>query len=519
MSGNPLRKLLLTTSFVLLGVLMELSEGAPATQPGQNREAGDAQQLTILQINDSHAYLNLHQEMVPSPNGAVYRQAGGYARIATLVNQIREETGGRVLFGDCGDTFFGTYPAKASRGQVMVPILNALGVDAMTPHWEFVFGPKRFQELASQLNFPVLAINIYDKNTGKRIFPPYIMKEVGGLKIGIIGVASNIVDKTMPPSFSEGLRFTLGREELPSVIQEVREKKPDLVVLISHLGFPQDMKLLSEVPGIDVCLSGHTHNRLYEPALAGKTLVIQAGCHGSFLGRLDLGIKDRQIVRHDHHLIEVAARIPPDSKLDTLIKDLTAPYEKDLQQVVGQTATALNRGTMLEATMDNLLLASMQEATGAQVAFSNGWRWGAPVVPGPITLNDLYDIIAVDPPLSTVELTGREISAMLEENLERTFARDPYDQMGGYVKRCRGLTVHIKIENPKGNRIQKLFVGHNEMQPDKIYKAVFVTQQGVPSKYGRNRQNLQQHAVDALRAYLAKHSPAQAELTGSVIAE
>lgn len=474
--------------------------------------------LTLLQINDSHAYLNLHQEMFPGPKGTVYRSAGGYARIAAIAKQVREETKGNVLFCDCGDTFFGTYPAQRTQGEIMVPVLNALGLEAMTPHWEFAFGPKRFRELAARLNFPVLAINIYEKDTGKRVFPPYIIKEVADLRVGMIGVASNIVDKTMPPSYSEGLRFTLGREELPGILAEVRGKA-DLVVLVSHLGFPQDMKLLSEVPGVDVCLSGHTHNRLYEPARVGKTLVIQSGCHGSFVGRLDLEVKNGQIVNHHHELIEVAATIKPDPEVDALIQKLYAPFEKELATEVGETTTPLNRGTMLEATTDNLLLKSLLEATGAEIAFSNGWRWGAPVLPGKVTLNDLYDIVAVNPPVSTTELTGKELLAMLEENLERTFAANAYDQMGGYVKRCAGLTLHVKIENPLGYRIQKLYIGKEEVRPDKVYRAAFITQQGVPAKYGTNRRNLPEHAVDALRAYLAKHRPAKAELTGSVVAE
>lgn len=518
MLGMSLPKMI-AISTIAAGILLS-AHVLLASESGEGQVASESRKLTLVQMNDSHAYLDLHQEMFPGPDGPVYRQAGGYARIATLVKQIRAETGENTLFCDCGDTFFGTYPAQASRGEIMVPILNTLGIEAMTPHWEFVFGPKRFEELAARLNFPVLAINIYKKDTGERLFPPYLVKHVAGLKIGLIGVASNIVDKTMPPSFSEGLRFTLGREELPEIIEQVRSKeKVDLVVLISHLGFPQDMKLLSEVPGVDVCLSGHTHNRLYEPARVGRTLVIQSGCHGSFLGRLDLEIKNGQIVNHRHKLIEVSANIKPDVEVDSLIRKLMAPYDKELSEVVGETATALNRGTMLESTMDNLLLKAMLEASGAEIAFSNGWRWGAPVVPGKVTFNDLNNVVVVNPPVSTVDLTGKEVLAMLEENLERTFSADAYEQMGGYMKRCAGLTLHIKIENPAGYRIQKLFIGNEEVQPAKVYKATFITQQGVPAKYGRNRKDLPEHAVDVLRTYLAKHRPAQADIQGSVIAE
>ncbi len=480
---------------------------------------GSSGKVTLLQINDCHGYLDLHQEWFAGPQQPVYRQAGGYARIATLVNQIRGQTQGRVLFCDNGDTFHGTYPLVKSRGEVLLPILNQLGLNAMTVHWDFAYGPKRMQELAAGLRHPVLAINIYHTSTGRRFFAPYAVQEVGGLKIGIIGIASNITDKIMPPQFSEGLRFTDGRKELPGFIEEMRGKQDvDLVVVLSHLGFPQDMKLLSEVSGVDVLLSGHTHNRLFRPVVQGNTLLIQSGSHGSFLGRLDLQIKDRKVRGYQHELIEVAERVQPDPRMEALVKTALKPYADELERVVGEVSTTLNRDANLESTMDNFLLAAMREAAGTPLAFSNGWRWGAPVRPGPVTQNDLYNILPMPVPISTVDLTGRELIAMLEENLERTFSADPFHQMRGYVKRCLGLTAYIKIENPPGARIQKLFIGNDEVQPDKAYRAAYLSAQAVAANYGRNRQDLRQPTHEAMLAYLDKHKPASAELRGSVVA-
>jgi len=479
----------------------------------------DKASLTIVQMNDTHAYFDIHQEMFWQGDHAVYRQAGGYARIATIVKQIRAESEGNCLFCDCGDTLHGTYPAFDTQGKAMIPILNSLGLDAMTAHWEFAYGPTIFNQRLAELNYPMLAINVYDKATKKLVYQPYSIKEIGKIKIGLIGIASNIVDKTMPPSYSEGIYFTLGKDELPTIIDTLRSReKVDLIVIISHLGFTQDMKLLSEVKGIDVCLSGHTHNRLFKPVVIGKTILIQSGCHGSFLGRLDLVMINGQITVYKHQLIEVEASIQPDAIVDELVFQALEPYKNELSEVVGETATALNRGTTLETTMDNFLLQALLESTGAQMVFSNGWRYGAPIFPGKITLNDLYNIIPMNPPVSTIELSGEEIKEMLEENLERTFSCDPYNQMGGYVKRCLGLNVYFKIENPSGNRIQKLFVGSEEIQADKYYSAAFVTMQGVPQKYGRNRKNQSERIIDAMRKYLAKYRPIRAELRGTFVA-
>jgi thiosulfohydrolase SoxB len=475
--------------------------------------------LTIVQMNDSHAYLELHQELFWNGDQADYRKAGGYARIATIINQVRQERSGQVLTFDGGDTIHGTYAAVKTRGEALVPILNALRFDAMTAHWEFAYGPEQFKKVAAQLLYPVLASNVYDQTTHELVFPPYTIREAGGLRVGVIGIAATIVDKTMPPSFSKGLYFTLGSDESPGYISKLRnEEKVDLVVVLSHLGFPQDMKLAREINGIDVLLSSHTHNRLYKAAQVGDTIVIQSGAHGSFIGRLDLEIQDQHVIDFKHELILVEEGIQPDQAVQALVDEALMPYREELNQVVGHTATALNRNTMLEATMDNLLLQSLLDVTGAQVAFSNGWRYGAPIVPGPVTLNDLWNMIPVNPPVSMVKLTGDEIRTMLEENLEHTFSRDPYHQMGGFVKRVSGLNLYIKVENARGHRIQELFVQGQRVKTDQVYTAAFVTAQGVPEKYGADRKTLDIHAIEALRRYLAKKSPVEADLRGTVVA-
>ncbi len=505
-------------TFGALGVMAMAQSGPLLAANKQRTNPGRNGKLTLLQINDSHGYLDLHLEWFAGPHGAVYRNAGGYARIATLAKQIREEANGQVLFLDNGDTFHGTYPVVQSRGESLVPIMNELGLAAMTVHWDFAYGPQHLLKLRQSLKYPMLAINIYDKRTGTAFLPPYMMHEVDGLKVAVIGIASNIVDKTMPPHFSEGLRFTDGREELPGFIERVRSREnADLVVVLSHLGFPQDMKLLSEVPEVDVLLSGHTHHRLFEPVQQGKTLVIQSGCHGSFLGRLDLEIRDGRVVHHRHELIEVGEDIVPDPKIEAMVNDVLKPYAGDLGCVIGEVGTALDRNANLESTMDNFLLQAIREEAGTPLAFCNGWRWGAPIKAGPVTKNDICNIVPWVEPICTVDLTGRELVQMLEENLERTFSSNPFHQLGGYVKRCHGLTAYIKIENPPGTRIQKLFIGPDEVKQDRLYSAAYLTVQAVPPSYGKNRKTLSKDAQGAMAALLTGKVGVHAERANTVI--
>lgn len=472
--------------------------------------------ITIVQMNDSHAYLQLHSELFWERGQAVYRPAGGYARIATLLKQIRAENPQQVLFLDGGDTFHGTYPALHSEGEVLVPIMNALSPAAMTAHWEFAYGPNRFKELSEHINYPVLAMNVYHQSTKERVFKPYEVIEMAGLRIGIAGIACNIVDKAMPSEFSEGVYFTNGLEELPEIVRTLRDhEKVDLVVMLSHMGFPQDMYLLENVPGVHVALSAHTHHRLEKPARQNGALVVQSGSHGSFITRLDLTLDDGHIIDYDHQLIEISQSIQPDQAVEEMVENALRPYRLKLEEVVGNTQVPLDRGLNLETTMDNFLLSALLNHTGADMAFSNGWRYGAPIVPGAITMNDLYNMVPMNPPVSTVEITGEELKNMLEKNLEHTFSRDPLNQMGGYVKRSLGIKAYIKVENPPLTRIQKLFVGEREVEAERVYRAAFITSQGVPPQIGENRQQHPEKIIDVMVDSLKDYELTEARLIGT----
>lgn len=463
-----------------------------------------SQSLTIIQLNDLHGYTEQHPELVRTGAGEHYRQMGGLARIATAFSEVRRERGA-VIALDNGDTFHGTHVAVVSQGKALVPLMNGLGLDAMTAHWEFAYGPAGVKTLAEHLSYPILAINCYRKDDGELFLPPYRIVERGELRVAIIGIASNIVDKTMPPSYSEGLKFTLGRDELPGWIAHVREQEAaDLVIVLSHLGFPQDMKLAGEVDGIDVLLSGHTHNRMEHAVVENGAIVFQSGCHGAFIGRLDLELDRGKVIAWRHQLLPIDRRFAPDPAMEQKVEAAMASSREFLSQQVGQTEVVLSRYEMFQSTMDDLLLDAIAAATGTDIAFSNGWRYGAPVVPGPVTMNDLWNKIPTNPPVSTVELSGAELLAMLEENLDHTFAANPYAQMGGYVKRCRGLSLYVKIENPPGHRIERLFVQGELVDPARSYEVAFVTEQGVTLKFGRNRRVHAIRAIDALCNHLAR---------------
>jgi len=461
-------------------------------------------QLSIAYINDVHGYLEPHEELFYDGGKEVTAIAGGYAALATVIKELRKQTKNSLLF-DGGDTFHGTLPLVQSKGEAIIPVLNALNFDAMVGHWDFAYGPQQLKKLAAQLTYPVLAINIYNDD-GSLFLQPYIIKEVEDVKIAIIGICSNIIDKTMPKHFSEGLKITDGSKELSLIIEQVKVEGADIIILLSHNGFPQDVALLEKTSGVDICLSAHTHNRLYEVVKIKECIVIQCGCHGSFLGHLKVEIANKKITGYNYELVTIDKNITPDTEVNDMVKEIMAPYQKLIEEVVGETNEILHRYNTLHSSMDELLLKAISLAADVQIAFSNGWRYGAPIPIGKITKWDLYNIIPMDPVVSTVELSGEEIIKMLEENLERTFSSKAMQQMGGYVKRTLGISVKMRIENPKGHRIQQIFIGSEPLHKERFYKAAFVTSQGVPEKLGNNRKDLKIKAVEAMEKYLKSNA-------------
>lgn len=465
--------------------------------------------LTLIQLNDSHGYLEPHPELIWEADGPILHQMGGFARIASVLATARTENPGGVLAFDNGDTFHGTPALAKTQGECAVPVLNALGLTAMTGHWDFAYGPRQLARLSEMLNYPMLAANCHPLTADAPRFAPTLIAESAGCRIGVIGLAATILDKTMPSSFSEGLRFTDGIEETRDHASRLRAEGCDLIVVLSHLGLPQDHALATAVRGLDVILSGHTHNRLDRPWAVNGALLIQSGCHGSFLGRLDLDLEGGKVLAHRHRLIPIDDAIRPDATVADLVTRAVAPTAALRNDIVGHSADLLHRMTCLDAPMDDVLLAAIAEAAGTRIAFSNGWRYGVPIPPGPVSAYDLWCIVPTDPPIETVCLSGAEILEMMEQNLEATFSADPFHQRGGYVKRFRGLAFTVKLENPPLHRIEMAFgPDGTPLDAQGVYRCAFITTQGVPHRFGKDRRAIGISAIKALRSWFACHDRA-----------
>lgn len=389
-----------------------------------------------------------------------YGRVGGLDRVATVIKAIRADRPDAILL-DGGDTWHGSMTCYKTAGQDMVNVMNLLAPDAMTFHWEFTLGSERVQEIVESLPFAALGQNIFDTEWDEPapLFPPYKMFERGGTKIAVIGQAFPYMPIANPgwmfPEYSFGIRD----ENMQAMVDQVRAEGAECVVVLSHNGFDVDKKMASIVSGIDVILSGHTHDALPEPALAGQTIIVPSGSNGKFVSRVDLDIRDGRMMGFRHKLIPIFSDvITPDAEVAALIDAERAPFVAELSEVIGQTDSLLYRRGNFNGTWDDLICDALLSERDAEIALSPGVRWGPSLVQGQdITREDIFNVTSMTYGKAyRSEMTGETLKAILEDVADNIFNPDPYYQQGGDMVRTGGLGYRIDISKPQGERISNM---------------------------------------------------------------
>ena len=389
-----------------------------------------------------------------------YGRVGGLDRVATVVKAIRADRPDAILL-DGGDTWHGSYTCHHTQGQDMVNVMNALNTEAMTFHWEFTLGSDRVHEIIDTLPFPALGQNIFDAEWDEpaEYFKPYTFFERGGSKIAVIGQAFPYMPIANPswmfPEYSFGIRD----ENMQAMVDEVRGLGADLVVVLSHNGFDVDKKMASIVTGIDIILSGHTHDALPEPVLVNNTVIVASGSNGKFVSRIDLDVRNGQMMGFKHKLIPIFSDvITPDPDMAALIDRERAPYIDQLSEVIGQSESLLYRRGNFNGTWDDLICQALIEEREADISMSPGVRWGPSILPGQdITREDIWNVTSMSyGKVYRTEMTGEFIHIILEDVADNLFNPDPYYQQGGDMVRIGGMGYRIDINKPQGERITEL---------------------------------------------------------------
>jgi S-sulfosulfanyl-L-cysteine sulfohydrolase len=432
----------------------------------------DLLKLYNIEPGSPHAYALTSEDF--SALAKTYGKMGGIDRIATIVKRIRAERGDNMLLLDGGDTWQGSYTSLQTKGQDMVEAFNALAPDAMTGHWEFTYGAERVQEIIDGLPFAFLGGNIYDAEWNEPAFEAYKMFDKGGVKVAVLGQAFPYTPIANPRWMFPNWSFGIREEDVVKNVEAARADGAELIVLLSHNGFDVDRALASRVSGIDVILTGHTHDALPEPVLVGKTLLIASGSHGKFVTRLDLDVQGGEMKGFRHRLIPVFSDvIAPDADMTALVTDLRAPYEAELKRELATTESLLYRRGNFNGTFDDLICQALIDVREADIALSPGFRWGTSVLPGQkITVEDLHNACAMTYPAAyRSTMTGSTLKDILEDVADNLFNKDPYYQQGGDMVRVGGMGYTIDPNGSMGGRISgmTLLKSGEAIEPSKEY--------------------------------------------------
>lgn len=492
--------------------------------------------ITLLQFNDLHAHLTPHKTLVrvgdpclTDPNGrAIIGERGGLARLKTLVNRFKSQNPNTILM-NIGDTYHGGVEASYTTGNAIVDPVNQLGIDVGVPgNWDFAYGPAVFRKryLPSALiptmfqkmlpSYPIktptftnIAANLTFKNVGpldptiegNHVLPPTMMIEKNGVKIGFIGITSDIVPQ-MDKRLTMGFNFVQGEENYKNLINkyasELRKQGAHIVMVMSELGIQKAYRLAQIInPGVDVIFSAHTHELTYKPLTsASGTWVVESG-HDAYLGKMDLTVVNGKVVKKKWEVHTITPDIPEDLEMLALVKNeresflrtdpnMNNPLGPKIQElhqpistVVGYTTGLLTRMNSLENSFNNAFTDLLRKKTGAQLAISSGFRYDSPVAQhgflyedesiasGEITLEDLYRFFPGFATIATAEIRGDSLKMIVEERLTKTYSQNAFLQEGGWVGGFSGIDITLNLNKPDGARV----IGIKYSGTDKDLKA------------------------------------------------
>jgi 2',3'-cyclic-nucleotide 2'-phosphodiesterase (5'-nucleotidase family) len=502
-------------------------------------EKTGSKKISILITTDIHSQLNTHDEFFWENNTAVYKKRGGMAVLKTMIESFRKQNPANTILYDGGDFFHGHAVASLTEGEALIPIFNNLNYDLMLPgNWEVVYKKKKMLYDLGHVNAAKICANMWHKTTdadnGELVYPPYWIKYIGGVKIGVIGYTDHLIPKRQSPAYSEGLRFDHAEVNIAKYVKLLRETEGCVVVIVAtHMGLAQQVGLANNPAseGVDIIMGADTHERVRVPIQGKYTKVIECGAFGSFLGKLDLTIENGKLINTEYQLLDVdPAKFPADKEMQGLVEKAYEPFKKELQVVIGTSKTPLVRYFVMETPMDNLITDAIKWKFKPDIALSNGFRFCQPLALDPktglatITKEFLWNMLPVNSEAKTGIVTGKQIWDWLEKELQNAFAKDPSKRFGGWFVRYNGMEVNFTIGNEFGKRVNSVKVGGAPIDLAKEYSIVACEREGDPDDTlcriehikDPKKSSLLMH--DVIIEYLKDHSPVAPIIEGRAVA-
>lgn len=410
--------------------------------------------LRILYVNDFHGFAEPHK---PFGSDEVL---GGIAYLSSRVNALRSEKPSILLAA--GDMIQGHNWATMTTGASVIELMNLMRFDAMVVgNHEFDFGQDVLRKRIAEAEFPVLGANIQ----GLDALRPYIIKDIGGIKAGIIGVVTEETPVTTHPRNVTGLTFLPQETTLTRYIQEI-SSGTDVIIVLSHIGHQADRVLAEHIEGIDIIVGGHSHTRIDSPVLAGKTILLQAWEHAKALGVIDITMEYGKIVKSEGHL-EIISPEPgtEDRDVSLLVEKYRKKIDAVLSETIGETDVDLDGENVRrrETNLGNLIADIMRETSGADMALINGGGIRTSIGKGALTVQNIFSVLPFDNYLVAVRLSGKQIKGALEHGVSAI------EEGAGRFPQVSGISFSYVRSAQPGSRVRDVIIRGKQMEPDREY--------------------------------------------------
>ncbi len=446
--------------------------------------------ITILQTADIHGQVLPHSELFWEDEEISFKTLGGLANMKTIFDMEREANPNTIIL-DGGDLIQGSAVAALSKGAAFGPIVKAMNYDFLIPgNWEVVYGKEQMMKVLNSYETPVITANMFhDDETKTPIFPQYWIKEFNGNKLGFISYNDPEVPVRQNPSFSKGLDFDPILDNLEVLVTKLKEEEGvDILFVVTHIGISKQFDLANHpaLAQVDYVLGNDTHERIRKPLQAANAKVTEPGAFASFVGKMVLTVKNGKIINEEYKLVEVDPKIyPANEEVALIIENQLAPYNDNVNEVLGYTKTPLYRYFVVENPMDNFITDAAYWKNDVDIALSNGFRFSPPINPGdaevaPITRGDIWNMLPVNEKVKIGKASGEQIKNWLEKELHNVFAEKASERFGGWVVRFSGMTLKFNANVPKGERVQDIMVGGEPIDLGKLYKISACRREGEP---------------------------------------
>lgn len=376
--------------------------------------------VRLLHMSDIHGAV----DATMNPKVDAEHPLGGLAAAKATLDRERASAPGGVLALNAGDLAEGTMVSYLTGGKVVGEALHEFGFDAIEPgNHDFVMGVAHLRELLSQIGAPVVGANIVNGADGTPMAgtSPYLLRDVDGVRLAIVGLDTPDMERFVDRSRLEGLKFRAAADTLQRVLPEVRAQGADVVIVLSHLGFDEDRKLANAVPGLDVIVGGHSHTELPQGHVENGTIIVHPGAQGHFVGKLDLCIdrQTRRITSHEACLVKVSDReVHPDDRVAAIVERYSQEVEAASSQVMGVASEELVYSHKEACKLNQIHADSLLAATGAEIALTSARNLRGNVKPGEVPFKDLFAAFPMTEEDAVVfRVTGGMLRAELEDRI------------------------------------------------------------------------------------------------------